>query len=326
MKSEKKRGRAMFVFICTLVFIVFFGIGVISKVAVKPSWAGKYAVKMTEQTGNVHRDISYGDGEANKFDLYVPADGGRESYGLVVYLHAGGFTAGDKAGDAEMLAWLCSKGYVAAGINYTLRTDQNGKSVYTQSIEIKEAMPKVVEEAERLGYHIDNMAIAGGSAGGTLAMLYAYRDAKDAPVPVRMMFEAVGPASFYRADWGPYGLDQDTVESKRAAAALFGVMLGKEIDVDMIDTEEYDRLIKPISAFMWIDENTVPSVIAYGAHDRVCPFKTAAHLVNALKENGVDYRYFEMPHSGHGLQNDDNMYEQYLNTVEKYLDQYLPVK
>ncbi|KAI4452737.1 hypothetical protein C823_007322 [Eubacterium plexicaudatum ASF492] len=58
----------------------------------------------------------------------------------------------------------------------------------------------------------------------------------------------------------------------------------------------------------------------------MCPFKTAAHLVNALKENGVDYRYFEMPHSGHGLQNDDNMYEQYLNTVEKYLDQYLPVK
>ncbi len=58
----------------------------------------------------------------------------------------------------------------------------------------------------------------------------------------------------------------------------------------------------------------------------MCPFKTAAHLVNALKENGVDYRYFEMPHSGHGLQNDDNMYEQYLNTIEKYLDQYLPVK
>ena len=58
----------------------------------------------------------------------------------------------------------------------------------------------------------------------------------------------------------------------------------------------------------------------------MCPFKTAAHLVNALKENGVDYRYFEMPHSGHALQNDDNMYEQYLNTIEKYLDQYLPVK
>ena len=244
----------------------------------------------------------------------------------MVYLHAGGFTSGDKSGDAEMLSWLCSKGYVAAGINYTLRTDDNDKSVYSQSMEIKEAMSIVVEEAERLGYHIDKMAISGGSAGGTLAMLYAYRDAADSPVPVKMMFELVGPSSFYRSDWGVYGLDQDTDESREAAAGLFGIMLGKEINVDIIDTPQYDEIIKPISAFMWIDENSVPSVIAYGTHDRVCPFKTSAHLVNALKENGVDYQYFEMPHSGHGLQNDDKMYGQYMNAVEEYLDKYMPVK
>jgi acetyl esterase/lipase len=326
MKTKKKGGKGMFIAICILTFVVSFGIGIVSKIAVKPSWAKKYSVQMTDEIGKVYKDISYGTGEANKFDLYVPADGGRESYGLVVYLHAGGFTAGDKADDAKVLAWLCSKGYVAAGINYTLYTDENSKSVYSQSVEIKEAMPKVVEEAKRLGYHIDKMAISGGSAGGTLAMLYAYRDAKDSPVPVKMMFEAVGPSSFYRADWGVYGLNQDTDESRKAAAGLFSTMLGAEIDVEILDTEEYDERIKPISAFMWIDENSVPSVIAYGAYDRVCPFESAAHLVNALKENGVDYQYFEMPHSGHGLQNDDKLYGQYMNTVEEYLDNYMPVK
>lgn len=325
MKAEKKKGRGMFVFICIAAFIVSFGIGAVSKVAIKPSWAKKYSVQMTDEIGTVYKDISYGEGEANKFDLYVPADGGKENYGLVVYLHAGGFTSGDKSGDAEMLSWLCSKGYVAAGINYTLRTDDNNQSVYSQSMEIKEAMPKVVEEAERLGYHIDKMAISGGSAGGTLAMLYAYRDAADSPVPVKMLFEAVGPSSFYRSDWSVYGLDQDTEESRKAAAGLFGIMLGEEIDVNILDTPQYDEIIKPISAFMWVDENTVPSVIAYGSHDRVCPFKTSAHLVDALKENGVDYRYFEMPHSGHGLQNDDKIYEQYMNAVEEYLGKYMPV-
>lgn len=326
MRAGKKRGRGMFVLICILAFIVSFGIGAVSKVAFKPSWAKKYSVQMTDEIGRVYKDISYGDGEANKFDLYVPAGGGGESCGLVVYLHAGGFTSGDKAGDAEMLAWLCSKGYVAAGINYTLRTGENDKSIYSQSLEIKEAVPKVAEEAGRLGYHIDKMAISGGSAGGTLAMLYAYRDAKESPVPVKLMFEAVGPPSFYRADWGVYGLDQDSGESKKAAAGLFGVMLGTEIDADILDTAEYDEQIKPISAFMWIDGDSVPSVIAYGTHDRVCPFKSAAHLVNALEENGVDYQYFEMPHSGHGLQNDDKLYEQYMNAVEEYLNKYMPVK
>ncbi len=226
MKNEKKKGRGLFVFVCVLTFIAAFIGGVVSKVAIKPSWSKKYSVQLTDEIGTVHKDFSYGEGAAHKFDLYVPADRSRENYGLVVYLHAGGFTSGDKAGDAEILSWLCSKGYVAAGINYTLRTDDNDKSVYSQSMEIKSAMPKVVEEAEKLGYHIDKMAVAGGSAGGTLAMLYAYRDAAESPVPVKMMFEAVGPSSFYRSDWDVYGLDQNTAESKEAAAGLFGIMLG----------------------------------------------------------------------------------------------------
>ena len=143
MKNKEKRGKGMFVFICIAVFIISFGIGVVSKISMKPSWAKKYSVQLTDEIGKVYKDISYGDEESHKFDLYVPADTNKEGYGLVVYLHAGGFTSGDKAGDAEILTWLCSKGYVAAGINYTLRTDENDMSVYSQSIEIKEAMPKI---------------------------------------------------------------------------------------------------------------------------------------------------------------------------------------
>ena len=106
-----------------------------------------------------------------------------------MYLHAGGFTSGDKTGDRDTLAWLCGKGYVAAGINYTLRTDGNTASVLSQSNEIKAAVPKVVEAAEAAGYHIDKMTVAGGSAGHTLAMIYAYRDA------VRLLFPWSSPSA-----------------------------------------------------------------------------------------------------------------------------------
>ena len=112
--KKEKRVRIVPVGIGILVFILAFVGGAASKFAIKPSWSKEYSVKMTDEIGTVYKDISYGEGEANKFDLYVPANGSKESYGLVVYLHAGGFTSGDKAGDAEMLAWLCSKGYVAA--------------------------------------------------------------------------------------------------------------------------------------------------------------------------------------------------------------------
>ena len=128
---------------------------------------GKYNTRWDETVGKAYTDLPYGEGAANKFDLYVPADKSQDAYGLVVYLHAGGFTGGDKAEDAEMLEWLCSKGYVAAGINYTLFTEENpDASVYSQSEEIKAAMPYVVAAAEKLGYKLDRMAISGGSAGG----------------------------------------------------------------------------------------------------------------------------------------------------------------
>lgn len=315
----------MFLFTCVMVFTISLGLGVASKFAARPG-TKKYSPDLTEDIGKVYKDLSYGDGEANKFDLYVPAKDGKNHYGLVVYLHAGGFTAGDKSDDAGILSWLCSKGYVAAGINYTLRTDENDKSVYTQSMEIKEAMPRVIEEAQKLGYPIDQMAVSGGSAGGALAMLYAYRDGKDSPVPVKLLFEMVGPSSFYREDWGIYGLNQDTEESKKAAADLFGVMLGSEISGDVIDTPEYDEIIKPISAFMWVDETSAPSVLAYGKYDKVQPFDGVRHLEKALKENGIDYRLFVGEHSGHGMQNDYKVMMEYMETVEEYLDIYMPVK
>ena len=94
----------------------------------------------------------------------------------------------------------------------------------------------------------------------------------------------------------------------------------------MIKTKEYEELMKPISAFLWINENSVPSVIAYGTHDRVCPFNTVRHLIKALQDNNVDYKYFEGKHSGHGMQNDDKVFEQYMKTVDEYLEKYMPVQ
>lgn len=323
---KEKKGKGMFIFICILVFIFSFIIGIVSKTAIKPAWSKKYTVEWTDKKGTLVSDISYGDRESNKFDLYLPKDNLKENYGLVVYLHAGGFTSGDKIDDKDTLAWLCSKGYVACGINYTLRTDTNNASVYTQSMEIKQAMPVVIEEAKKLGYNINEMAISGGSAGGTLAMLYAYRDSETSPVPVKLMFEMVGPSSFYVEDWGVYGLNQDTDESRKAAAGLFGIMAGVELTPEMIKSKEYEELMKPISAFMWINENSVPSVIAYGTYDRVCPFNTVKHLIKALQDNNVDYKYFEGKHSGHGMQNDDKVFEKYMKTVDEYLEKYIPVQ
>ncbi|MQN01163.1 MAG: alpha/beta hydrolase [Lachnospiraceae bacterium] len=242
--------KGAFIALGIVTFIVSFGLGAASKLLKSPQMK-KYSVKWNESLGTLQKDISYGEGEAQKFDLYLPKDDSKKSYGLAVYIHAGGFTSGDKSEDEEMLSWLCSKGYVAAGINYTLADEKNHASVLTQSNEIKAAMPKVVEAAKEAGYPIDKMTIAGGSAGHALAMIYAYRDGADAPVP---------------------------------------------------------------------------SVVAYGAYDKMQPFAASKRLKSALEENHVDYKYFVLPHSGHGLQNDNAISLKWIQTVEQYLDKYMPLE
>ena len=91
-------------------------------------------------------------------------------------------------------------------------------------------------------------------------------------------------------------------------------------------TKAYDEAIKDISAFMWINENSVPTLCAYGKYDKVCPFESSKHLIHALKENNVPYDYIEFPHSGHGLQNDNKMYAEYMDKTNEYLDKYLAQK
>ena len=320
--KTRKKGRLMWGLIYAGAFLVTF----VASAAFKMTWnplGDQYSVQWDDSVGTLYTDLSYGEGEANKFDLYLPADDSKETYGLVVYLHAGGFTSGDKSGDAGMLQWLCAKGYVAAGINYTLFGEEHpDANVYTQSVEIRDSIPHVIAEAEKLGYVIDKMAIGGGSAGHALAMIYAYRDAAQAPVPVVLTFGGVGPASFYQEDWGIYGLDQ----SDEACAGLFSVMAGTAISPEEVADGSYLDKVKPISAADWVTADSPATVVAYGTHDKMQPFLASLRLKSALEEHGVDHKYFELPHSGHGLQNDNKIYKQWMDAVEEYLDVYLPVE
>ena len=139
-----------------------------------------------------------------------------------------------------------------------------------------------------------------------------------------MVFEAVGPSSFYPEDWKSYGLGIGSEESDAAARGLFGAMAGREIGA-VFGTPEYDEEIKDISALLWVDENTVPTLMAYGKYDKVQPYEGSLRLLKALEDNHVPHDYYLCEHSGHGLQNDSRVYGEYMRKILEYLDTYMPV-
>lgn len=79
MNKEKKKGRGMFIFLCIIAFIISFAGSVVFKITYTPRELRKYTVNWSDEIGKTYTDFSYGDGAANKFDLYVPADNSKET-------------------------------------------------------------------------------------------------------------------------------------------------------------------------------------------------------------------------------------------------------
>ena len=85
----------------------------------------------------------------------------------------------------------------------------------------------------------------------------------------------------------------------------------------------YLEKVKLISAAVWVTEDAPATVVAYGTHDKMQPFLASLRLKSALEEHGVDYKYFEAEHSGHGLQNDSKVSIAWMKAIEEYLDKYM---
>ena len=129
-------------------------------------------------------DVSFlGANRKEKLDLYFPNGPRRSERPAVVFIHGGGFTGGDKAEyrSASVSADLCRAGYVVVSCNYVLGP-KDKPGVWPQNIaDCRNAVRWVRAHAKELGVNPDKIAVAGGSAGGYLALMVGLSDAKTGP-------------------------------------------------------------------------------------------------------------------------------------------------
>jgi len=101
----------------------------------------------------------------------------------VLYIHGGGFTAGDKAEyrSASVSADLARAGYVVVSCNYVLGA-KDKPGVWPRNIaDCRDAVRWMRANAEALCLDPDRIAVAGGSAGGYLALMVGLSDDKTGP-------------------------------------------------------------------------------------------------------------------------------------------------
>ena len=144
-------------------------------------------------TANVTRDISYGEApdlQGNpvdlRLDLYQPAGDTVARRPAMVWIHGGGFTAGDKASGAAKATYFARLGYVVVSINYRLLSpdgcggDREPPPICEQAVEAAQhdaqaAVRWLRANADTYRIDPDRIAAAGSSAGGVTSLVMSWR-------------------------------------------------------------------------------------------------------------------------------------------------------
>jgi len=228
---------------------------------------------------SVRKGIEFGKGggRALALDLYSPKQRNAR-LPAVIFIHGGAW----KSGYRQMYHYYCTKfaerGYVAATVSYRLTSE----APFPAAVEdIKCAVRWLRANAETLGIDPNRIAVAGGSAGGHLAMMVGY-----APDTPELEGDGGNSDSSSRVQavvnlYGPTDLTTDFARTKSDVIAFLG---GKSFD-------EQGELYQFASPVTHVTKDDPPTLILHGSIDGTVPIEQAELLVKKLKENGVACEY-----------------------------------
>ena len=275
---------------------------------------GGYLVSWDADEGRVLSGLSYGEGEANKFDLYLHKSIKPESEApLLLLVHGGAWMSGNRSDMAYACKYYGKKGCITATMDYSLISENNPKvTIKTMVDEIAACTAALKKQLEKEGYHVSGMAIGGTSAGGHLSMLYAYSRGKDSAIPIAFVFEKVGPVAISKELWGA-----------KNAASMISLGTGKKISANQLDTPEGIEAANSLSPLHFIGDSTPPTIFAYGGKDDLVKPVHRDSLAKALEEHHIANVRIDFPNSNHALWSDPDCTEKFREAVLDYCTKYL---
>lgn len=225
-------------------------------------------------------DISFlGAQRKEKLDLYYPAGPARTERPAVVFIHGGGFTGGDKAEyrSASVSADLARAGYVVVSCNYVLGSKAT-PGVWPQNIaDCRQAVRWVRAHAKELGVNPDRIAVAGGSAGGYLALMVGLSDDKTGP-----------------------GGDPAAKHSARVSAVIdmYGVVnFSKHGQGDVVGATAAEQAT--YLPELQCDVKDPAVLILHGTADTTVDIQQSADMAKALRSANISYEYVRVEGAPH---------------------------
>ena len=261
------------------------------------------------------KDISYGNHERHKVDIFFPEKAVTDS-GVIFYIHGGGWTSCDKSTHHPDCEHFCNLGYICATMNY--RYVDGNTSIDDELDDITSAIAKVKEKCIESGFNTQKILLSGGSAGAHLALMYAYTRMNEAPVtPVAVC--AYCPAVKLETTDFLMGISGEFEEWKYG---VLSAACGLRVNRETLLCNEQQTALRRISPFYYVNESIVPTAVFHGVKDELVPFEHAVEFINLLKEKGIPNDFLIYENSGHAQDKDPEKVIEAKEIIEKYAKKY----
>ncbi|KAA8887907.1 alpha/beta hydrolase [Nocardia colli] len=227
------------------------------------------------------------DGQDLKLDVKLPEGDSARPRPAVVWVHGGGWRNGDR-GEAPMWhKWLTDRGYAVFAIDYRLTPPAR----WNQSPgDVKCAVGWVKQQAAKYNVDPERVMLAGGSAGGNLALMGAYADDRVAPSCAVTDTKVKAVAAFYPVP--------DLVEAWRDTG-LPGRMRTFLQDYTGGTPDQVPDRYKAASPVTYVRPNLPPTLLMHGNRDHVAPYRGSAELAERLRRVGVENQLLAVPYGEH---------------------------
>lgn len=228
------------------------------------------------------KDIEYARrGETSlTLDLYAPE--GAEAFPLIIFVHGGGWQAGDKASGEIWGQYLAQRGIGLASIKYRLAG--RGKAFPEALEDQRDAISFLRNDAARFGFDPRRIGLFGASAGAQIAALAGLTGADATAVKLVV------------CGYGVYDmLAQWEHETKmRPRNNLVETYLGA---APMDDRRLYFEA-SPIS-YTIAANRRIKFLLTFGLQDDVVEPSQSQTFMRALEQAGFFARSFVLPDAGH---------------------------
>ena len=257
---------------------------------------------ISDRNGINYLDVSYGNDSQQKYDIYLPKNASTKSTKVIIYIHGGSWTNGDKANAKKLIRFLIKSNpdFTVVSMNYRLAEikDPIKPAFPNQFLDVGLVINHI--KSQQNNYQIKpEFGLIGTSAGAHLALMYDYFYDKENDV--KMVCSLAGPTDL---------TDKIFIDNPNF----------KLYSNSLIDSSKYSNntnLIKAISPVFYASITSSPTLLMYGDNDLTVPLSNGKRLSEVLNNLSVKNKLIVYK-GGHGDYWDSNFENNIKDFISKH--------